>query len=59
VQPGTALVHLGTGLASTVQVPMVTATTRTGSADAPAAVLSVGSVGVSAHVVAGLEARVG
>jgi S-DNA-T family DNA segregation ATPase FtsK/SpoIIIE len=59
VQPGTALVHLGTGLASTVQVPMLTPTTRTGSAVAPAAVLSVGSVGVSTHVVAGLEARVG
>lgn len=31
VQPGTALVHLGTGIASTVQVPMVTGATRTGS----------------------------
>jgi hypothetical protein len=30
LHPGTALVHLGTGLASTVQVAMVTATTRTG-----------------------------
>ncbi|MEG8037680.1 FtsK/SpoIIIE domain-containing protein [Sphingomonas sp. LR61] len=31
IEPGTALVHLGTGLASTLQVPSVTANTRTGS----------------------------
>ncbi len=31
ITPGTALVHLGTGLTATLQVPMVTAATRTGS----------------------------
>ncbi len=31
IEPGTALVHLGTGVASTLQVPSVTANTRTGS----------------------------
>lgn len=31
ISPGTALVHLGTGLASTLQVPLVTSSTRTGS----------------------------
>ncbi|WP_420365889.1 FtsK/SpoIIIE domain-containing protein [Curtobacterium sp. L3-7] len=31
IEPGTAFVHLGTGLASTLQVPLVTASTRTGS----------------------------
>ncbi|WIE64919.1 FtsK/SpoIIIE domain-containing protein [Curtobacterium sp. MCLR17_036] len=34
IVPGSALVHLGTGLASTLQVPMVSATTRAGSAGA-------------------------
>ncbi len=38
IEPGTALVHLGTGLAVTLQVPTVTATTRTGTSAATPAV---------------------
>jgi S-DNA-T family DNA segregation ATPase FtsK/SpoIIIE len=47
ITPGTALVHLGTGLASTLQVPMVTSATRTGSVPARASTdASRASVGV-------------
>lgn len=74
VQPGTALVHLGTGIASTVQVPMVTAATRTGSVAVPSAAgpsvaepsgavssaaVSSADDGVSAGVGDVLEARAG
>ncbi|MCP1503644.1 S-DNA-T family DNA segregation ATPase FtsK/SpoIIIE [Curtobacterium herbarum] len=74
VQPGTALVHLGTGIASTVQVPMVTVATRTGSFAVPSAAgpsvaepsvtvssaaVSSADDGVSAGVGDVLEARAG
>lgn len=67
VQPGTALVHLGTGIASTVQVPIVTAATRTGSIAVPSSVAAVSSSvavssagdGVSAAAGDVLEARAG